>query len=115
MALGTAGANDISFYKGEDVTIRWEVEATLASDITGWTLVMTLKDTDNAPTVTVTINGTVTDGPNRLFSTVISAAVSAAITVGAYKMDVWRTDAGYAWLLNDGNATCRTERRVQTP
>ena len=115
MALGTVPDNPLSFYKGEDALPSFIVGSDLAADITGWTIVMTIKDTDNAPASTTTINGTVTDGPNRLFAVTIPAATLAALTVGAYLYDVWRTDVGFKWVLSVGSFTVKTERRVQTP
>lgn len=115
MPIGTTPTNDFSFYKGEDVTIPFIVESDLTNDITGWTVVMTIKDNDNAPTTTVTVNGAVTDGPNRLFQVVIPAATMAGIAVGNYLCDVWRTNAGFAWVLSTGAFVVKTERRVATP
>lgn len=115
MPIGTTPTNNLQCYKGEDFTPTWVVGSDLAADISGWTIVMTIKDNDNAPTYTKTVNGVVTDGPNRLFKVAIPAATSTTITVGAGLYDVWRTDAGFAWVLSIGSFTCLTERRVATP
>lgn len=115
MALGTTPTNDLSTFKGEDFTPTWVVGSDLASDITGWTIVMTVKDTDVAPTFTKTINGVVTDGPNRLFKVAIPSATSTGITVGTNLYDVWRTDAGFSWTLSIGTYTQKTERKFFTP
>lgn len=115
MALGTVPTNNLEGFKGEDLLFTFVVGADLVSDITGWTLVMTIKNTDDAPTTTVTINCAVTDGPNRLFTVTIPAATMTALVVGAYLYDIWRTNAGFAWTLSVGAFTVKTERRVQTP
>jgi len=115
MPLGTAGSHNLECYVGEDVTHKFQVESSLASDISAWTLVLTIKDSDTAPTFTKTVNCSVTDGPNRLFQAVVPAATTATIPVGTHKHDVWRTDSGFAWVLNDGNYTSKTERRVTPP
>lgn len=115
MALGTCPTNNLECFKGEDFTPTFVVGADLAADITGWTLVMTVKDDDDNPTYTKTINATITDGPNRLFKVVIPAATTTGITVGVGKYDIWRTDVGSAWVLSQGDFNCKTERRVPTP
>lgn len=115
MALGTVPTNALECFKGEDFTPTWVVGSDLTSDITGWTIVLTIKDSDNSPTFTSTTSGTVTDGPNRLFKVVLPAATTAAITVGAHLYDVWRTNSGFAWVLSIGSFTIKTERRVATP
>jgi len=115
MALGTAGTNALEIFKGEDATHSFEVESSLTSDITGWTFVLTIKDNDNTPTFTTTVNGAVTDGPNRLFQVVMPAATTELIVVGVHKHDLWRTNLGFHWVMNAANYTVKTERRVQTP
>lgn len=115
MALGTASTWPLSIYKGEDVVHSFEVEDSLTSDITGWTFVLTIKDDDDNPTFTTTVNGTVIDGPNRLFNVVMPAATTELIVVGVHKHDIWRTNFGYHWVFNDATYTVKTERRVQTP
>lgn len=115
MSLGTCPTNNLECFKGEDFTPTFVVGADLSADITGWTTVMTIKDSDNTPTYTKTINGVVTDGPNRLFKVAIPSATTTGITVGVGLYDIWRTDAGFAWVLSQGSFTCKTERRIATP
>jgi len=115
MAIGTVPDNPLSYYKGEDVVVPFVVGSDLVADITGWTIVMTIKNTDDAPTTTVTINGAIVSGPSRTFSVTIPAATMTTLTVGTYLYDVWRTNAGFAWVLSVGTFQVKTERRVQTP
>jgi hypothetical protein len=115
MPLGLTGKWPLEQYKGEDITHPFEVEASLTSDITGWTPVMTIKDKDLSPTFTTTINGVIIDGPNRLFDIVIPAITSEAMLVGVWIHDIWRMNAGFHWVLNDASYTVKTERRVQVP
>lgn len=115
MPLGVAGKFSLECYVGETVTHSFEVEASLTSSIVGWTFVMTIKDDDVAPTFTKTISGTIVDAANRLFEVVVPAATTSTIKVNVHKHDVWRTNAGFEWVLNDGNYTVKTERRVTPP
>lgn len=116
MALGTVPTNNISCLKGSDLTIPFIVGADLSSNITGWATTFTYKDNDDSPTLTITISGAVTDGPNRLFQVVVPAATHATIlTTYTGKYDVWRTDVGFKWGLSVGAFIAVTERRVQTP
>lgn len=87
----------------------------LTNDISTWTLVMTIKDSDTSPTFTKTINAVVTSGTNREFNVPVTAAVSATIPVGTHKYDIWRTNAGSAWVLEDNAFTVKSERRVTPP
>ena len=88
----------------------------LTNDITGKTFVMTIKDSDTAPTFTKTITCTVTDGPHRELNALLLAAVSAVIPVStSHKWDLWQTNAGTAWVFGDGTYVQKTERRVAPP
>lgn len=116
MPVGTVPTNNITSKKGSDLTIPFVVGSDLIADITGWTIVFTYKNTDDSPALTISINATVTDGPNRLFQVVVPAATHETIlTTYTGKYDVWRTNAGFHWCLSVGTFTAETERRVQTP
>ncbi len=107
---------DLECYKGEDFSPPFQVDSAWTADITGWSIVATVKTTDAEATPEETITCTVTDGPNRIFVIPFTAAITAALLVGtAYVYDVWRTDAGFHWVLALGNFKVKTERRVLVP
>lgn len=81
---------------------------TTAINITGWTLVITIKK----GATTLTISGSVTLGTAGTYAWTLTAANSVALAVGDGAIDVWRTDAGAATLMAVGTISILPEVRV---
>lgn len=82
---------------------------TTAVNITGWTIVVTVK---SPSAVTVTLSGTVTLGTAGTYTWTITAANTVTLGVGVSRIDVWRTDAGAATLMAIGDFNITQEVRV---
>ena len=105
-----ANAN-ISFYKGEDVTLT--VTMAPAANITGWTLQFTMRKQfgDSSALITKT-NGsgiTITDAANGVFKVTLASADTATLDLRAYVFDIQRIDAGNRTVLTIGNVTLLPE------
>lgn len=85
------------------------VPAATVVNITGWTLVITVK---NPAGTTVTINGTVVLGTAGTYTWTITAGNIISLGVGVSKVDVWRTDSGAATLMALGDFNITQEVRV---
>ena len=118
MALGTTTTMNLSIEKGSDFYVAIQVEASLCTalseaDITGWTFLMTIRDTDTiGSTYNQTVAGTITDAANRKAQFFITDTVNEALIVGDYKHDMWRTNADKEFCLAKGNYVVTTNRRV---
>lgn len=106
-----ASIANISFYKGEDVTLT--VTMTPATSISGWTLQFTLRKQygDTVALITKTIGSgiTVTDAGNGVFKIALASADSSALDLRAYVYDIQRTDVGNRTVLTIGNVTLLPE------
>jgi hypothetical protein len=80
-------------------------------DITGWTLVMSIKEflTDSVALVTAT--GAPTDAANGVFAVLLTAA-QTLLAPGDYHYDIWRTNAGSECVLSIGVLKIKPEVRV---
>lgn len=115
MAQGVATV-DLQCYKGEDFNPSFQVDAAWTTDITGWTIPCTIKTSDAEGAPELTVMGVVVDGPNRIFKIPFTATQMTTLLVGtAYVYDIWRTDAGFHWILALGKFSLLTERRVAVP
>lgn len=84
-----------------------------AQDITGWTIVATIKAKASDPAVVLTVSASLTAPTVGEYLVTVTAAQSAALTVGTYAMDVWRTNVGAATCLAKG--TLQVLQPVRTP
>lgn len=88
---------DFEMHRGQDFSLR--VVMSPATDITGWTLQFTLKNTAtdaSALFTKTTTAGTITisDATNGIFAVTILSANTSGLTSGPYVYDVQRTDSG---------------------
>jgi hypothetical protein len=102
---------NISFYKGEDVTLT--VTMTPATNITGWTLQFTVRKSygDSTALITKTIGAgiTVTDSTNGIFTVAIASGDTTNLDQRAYVFDIQRTNGGNRTVLTIGNLTLLPE------
>jgi hypothetical protein len=97
-----AQANDISVYKGETVTLNFTM--TPVVDITGWSIVFTLKKNQTDAAALVTVNATITSGVNGTFAVKLTGGIGGQTfrRADTYQYDVQRTDAGFEAVLSIG-------------
>lgn len=100
---------NVAFYKGEDVSLHFTMSP--VEDITGWTIVLTLKQTPSTAVLDV-ISATITDGPAGEFTIDMPASVTG-IEARSYVYDVVRTDPGAVKVLAMG--TINIKAGVRTP
>ena len=118
MALGTTTTINLTIEKGSDFYVPIQVEASYCTamseaDITGYTFVMTIRDTDTiASTYNQVINGTIVDAATRKAQFLITDTVNEALIVGNYLHDMWRTDANKEHCFGKGAYVVTTNRRV---
>ena len=118
MTLGTTTALNLTIERGSDFYVPCHVEASLVtalgeSDITGWTFLMTIRDTDvTASTYNQSVNGTIVSAPANTLQFFITDTVNEALIVGSYKHDMWRVDADKELCLGKGDYVVTTNRRV---
>ena len=101
--------NDIEIYKGEDIIIRFTMSPVV--DISGWTMVFTVKKSYVSASPTFAVNGTITDGPAGKFQFAIPSATTT-INAGDYVHDATRTDSGNYKVLSSGPFVVRHGVRV---
>ncbi len=94
---------DLSAAKGETVTFPFVHQVSAADDtavdISGWTIVMTVKD--DAGTVLLSKSATVTSGPSGTYTISVSHA-DMLLEFNKYPVDIWRTDSGSETLMGYG-------------
>lgn len=98
-----ATKTDISFHRGEDVTLRVTVSD---QDITGWSLAFAIARGygENAVVEKTTGTGiTITDGPNGIFEVTIADADTDNLPTGGYVWEAKRMDDGQEAVLAYGN------------
>jgi len=94
---------DISFFKGEDVTIE---DTVTGKNITGWALACAVaRGYGQTAEFTKTVGAgiTITDGANGVFQISIDDTDTDALDSGGYVWDVKRTDAGQEAVLTYGD------------
>ena len=86
---------DISFFRGEDVTIQVTVTG---ENITSWSLAFALARGHGSDSVITKVTGgtgiTITDGANGIFEITLDDGDTDALETGGYVWDVKRTDGG---------------------
>jgi hypothetical protein len=92
-----AGADIITIYRGEDVTLPFTMDPVV--DVTGWTLAFNILLADGTR---VTAAGSVTDGASGTMSVALTDAETDTLTAGSYLYDLTRTDAGSERTLARG-------------
>jgi hypothetical protein len=98
--------SNIVFFRGEDLTINFQM--TPPTDVTGWNITLTVKDTLGG-TTQFTKTATIVDGPRGQWKVVIANADTASLAVGRYVWDARRTDSGNKATLADGYIDLRQE------
>jgi hypothetical protein len=129
MAQPHVATVELSLYRGEDYVGQGTHKASgaygaAAVDITGWTIVATLKaeEGDDAE-VLLEVACTVVDGPTGSYQLPITASQSADLEAGTaadgvvppvrYPLDIWRTNSGAKTVLAKGGLTIR--QPIRTP
>ena len=110
-----AVAENVSFYRGEDVTLEVEVTTTGISggpdvDITGWALVFNLKKRLTGKVVLTKSIGsgiTITDGTAGRADVTLTDEDTLILVPGEYVFDVKRDDAGAEAILTVGTLTVK--------
>lgn len=92
--------------KGEDVTFTGthqvsETDATPV-DLTGWTILVTVKDHIGRTTLFTETGTPANQTTNRGQFTWSLSSANTSIASRTYAVDVWRTDAGFATLMAIG-------------
>jgi len=102
-----ASIANISFYKGEDVTLT--VTMSPITNITGWTIQFTVRKAygDATALITKTTGAgiAITNATNGVFTVTIASADTSGLEQRAYVYDISRTDAGNRTVLTIGNLT----------
>ena len=88
-----AGKDPIEIYQGEDVTLDFTMNPVI--DITGWTLLLTVKGG-------FTAGGSVVSGPLGTFTVALTDDNTDSLIPRKYLYDVWRTDSGSERVLARG-------------
>jgi hypothetical protein len=99
-------ASHISFFRGEDVVLDFEM--TPLADVTGWAITLKVADTLGGA-VQLTKTATITDGPRGRFRVTIASADTASLSAGRYTWDCRRTDSGAKATLAHGELDLRRE------
>ena len=96
-----ATKHTLSIYRGEDVTIPWDVD----EDITGWTVELVLSDQVMDATPTLTVSASITTAATGLCEVVLTASQTGALASRVYHSEMCRTNAGAANVLSQGTIT----------
>lgn len=84
-------------YQGEDYVATGThrvSEGGAVVNITGWTIVLTIKRLPTDSPAVLSVNGVVPTGTDGVYTVSLTAAQTAALGVGDYHCDVWRTNSG---------------------
>lgn len=104
MALAATGI--ISYYWGESVQLQFSPQpGSPAVDITGWTIVLTVKDKYAGTQKLQKTNPTITNGPAGQFTFSLTTTDTQSFpgnTGSNYVFDVWRTDSGSEGVMAIG-------------
>jgi hypothetical protein len=95
---------DLTFFKGEDIRLSFTMLPVV--NITGWTIVFTMKASPVATTALITQTATIDDGPNGAFSVALTHAQTDAIAPGHYAYEAVRADLGSEVVLARGDIIC---------
>lgn len=93
----------LTIYRGEAVTIPWDVD----EDISGWTVVLSVHDRlqDAPPTLSVT--ATVTDAGLGYCEVALTAAQTATLAAGTWYYELARTNLSAEAVLAQGRLIVR--------
>lgn len=102
----------LSFFRGEDILLT--VTMTPTTDITGWSLSFTMRDSVGGTSRISKDNGgtggiSITSAGNGIFTITIARADTLGLTCRGYVYDVRRTDSGYNAVLAFGSINLRQE------
>lgn len=81
----------VAFAKWEAPNLR--VKMSPATNVSGWTFILNVRDSDG-DVVLQSSSYTVTDTANGWIVFAVTSAQAAAIGVGDFDYDIWRTDSG---------------------
>ena len=91
----------LSIYRGEDVTIPWDID----EDIAGWTIALVISDQVRDATPSLTIAATITDAATGLCETALTDAQTETLEPGVYHSELARTTDGAECVLSRGTIT----------
>jgi hypothetical protein len=101
--------SNLTWFRGEDITLDLQMVPPL-TDITGWNIQFTLKDTLGGTTQpSFPLTASIVDGPRGKFRVSIPSGLTASLAVGRYVWDCRRTDTGKKTTLADGYLDLRQE------
>jgi hypothetical protein len=91
---------DLDAYNGEDYEARGTHKSSRAPassvvDISGWTIKFTVRAVATSPDALLSVDATLTAPTTGQYTIPLTAAQTAALGVGRYPCDVWRTDDGF--------------------
>jgi len=99
--------NDIEFFRGEAISLSFTMTPT--TDITGWTITLTIRINANDPAfVLQKTPASLTTPASGIFSFAL-ASTETRLLVGKYAYDVQRVDSGSEATLSIGNMTVKQE------
>lgn len=101
-----AKIQNVECYKGEDILINDQMDPVV--DVTGWTIVFTLKASQTAGAALITQPAVIDSGPAGTFHVSLSQA-QTLLPAGTYYYDIQRTDAGQHAVLTIGVFTILQE------
>lgn len=93
----------ITLYRGEDVTIPWDVD----EDISGWTIALLINDTTQDATPLLTISATITSAADGECETTLTDAQTETLAPGVYYSELARTNDGAECVLSTGRTTVK--------
>lgn len=93
----------LTLYRGEDVTIPWDVD----EDITGWTLALVINDTVQDASPLLTISASITSAADGYCDTALTDTQTETLAVGVYYSELARTNEGAEAVLSTGTITVR--------
>lgn len=91
--------NNISVYLGGTINLVFTMSP--VTDITGWTIVYTMRGL-LVTTLVLTISATLTDPTAGVFTVPFTRAQSILLR-GEYMYDIWRTNAGFETPVSVGS------------
>lgn len=107
-----SATNNLSCYKGEAVVQPFThvVQGTTTPvDITGWTIVFTLKRRGWDTTALLTIPAQIVSGPAGTYTVSLSHAQTNGLSPDTYAYDIQRTDPGSEVVMSIGTFTITQE------
>lgn len=111
--MASVATLSLAVTRGEDRTVagthQTSASDTTAVNITGWTMVFTVRDAGGAVLFSKTV--TVVSGGAGTYSFTLSAS-DTTVSVGSYPCDLWRTDSGSATVMGIGILSITADVRV---